>query len=171
MFDRKLCDEEKEEFILYRVVVLREGAEAYKNLCRDKRFTVRPFKYDPEEDKFEREKKNELAKKRKTQWSYLLRWCTTTYAEVFSAWIHIKAIRLYVEAVLRYGLPVDFKSMLIEPVKSKDKQLRGVLRSLYGNLAGSNSNLTTQLDPNETDLSGLGADFYPYVYLPLQISD
>jgi len=167
----KLCDEGTEEFILYRVVVLREGAEAYKNLCRDKRFTVRPFKYDPEEDRIEKEKKAELAKKRKAQWAYLIRWCPTTYAEVFSAWIHIKAIRLYVEAVLRYGLPVDFKAMLLEPSKGKDKQLRGVLRQLYGNLAGGNAALTTQLDPNETDLSGLGADFYPYVYLPLSIQD
>ena len=28
--------------------------------------------------------------------------------EVFSAWVHICAIRLFVESILRYGLPPSF---------------------------------------------------------------
>ncbi len=69
------------------------------------------------------------------------------------------------------SLPFSLLFLFLQPSKGKDKQLRGVLRQLYGNLAGGNAALTTQLDPNETDLSGLGADFYPYVYLPLSIQD
>jgi hypothetical protein len=59
----------------------------------------------------------------------------------------------------------------MEPQRNKDKQLRTVLKQLYGKLAGANTNLTTALDSNEVDLSGFGADFYPYVYLPLNLSD
>lgn len=100
-----------------------------------------------------------------------MRWCTTTYAEVFTGWVHLKAIRLYVESVLRYGLPFNSQAILLEPTRNKDRQLRDVLKTLYGNLAGNNANLTTALDPNETDLSGLGADFYSYVYLSLNFAD
>ena len=34
-------------------------------LCR---FTVRPYKYDPAEEKAEKQKKTELAQKKKTLW-------------------------------------------------------------------------------------------------------
>jgi V-type H+-transporting ATPase subunit C len=167
---KKIYDDGKDEFLLYRVVVMKEGLETFKMACRERRFTIRPFKFDAAEDRADRERKVELSKKKKAAHTYLMRWCTTTYAEIFSSWIHIKAIRLYVEAVLRYGLPVSFTASLLEPQKGKDKALRSTLKQLYGKLAGSNVNLTSA-DPNEVDLSGLGADFYPYVYLPLNLVD
>jgi len=98
-----------------------------------------------------------------------MRWCITTYSDTFAAWIHLKAIRLYVEAVLRYGLPVDFSAAIIEPIHGKERYLRAALDQLYGKLA--NASLTQALDSSEPDLSGLGADFYPYVYLPLVLND
>jgi hypothetical protein len=33
----------------------------------------------------------------------LIRYCRTNFAEAFVAWIHLKAIRVFVESVLRYG--------------------------------------------------------------------
>jgi len=42
--------DDDDEFVLYRIIVMKKGADSYKNLCRDRRFTVRPFKYDPTED-------------------------------------------------------------------------------------------------------------------------
>jgi hypothetical protein len=44
-------------------------------------------------------------------------WCKSTYSEVFSAWVHVKAMRCFVESVLRYGLPVNFAASLLLPVK------------------------------------------------------
>ena len=171
-FSSVLCDIASDEFLLISVVVLRQGAEAYKNLCREKRFVVRPFKFDPSEDKADKERKEQLATKKKKLWNFLMRWCTTTYSEIFTAWIHLKAVRLYVESVLRYGLPFAATAALIEPGRGKEKQLREILKQLYGQrLAGGNAALTQQLDANEPDISGLGADFYPYVYLSLNVSD
>ena len=50
------------------MIVLRQGVENYKNLCREKRYTVRPFKFDPAEDRAEQEKKVALASKKKSLW-------------------------------------------------------------------------------------------------------
>jgi hypothetical protein len=75
----------------------------------------------------------------------------------------LKAIRLFVESVLRYGLPVNFQAYLLKVAVGKDKQLRAALGELYSNLAGAA--LTAQGDSSEVDFSGLGQDFYPYVYL------
>jgi small-conductance mechanosensitive channel len=160
---------EDAEFILYRIVVLRKGLDLFKNLCRERRYTVRDFKFDPGQDEQNKKNMAALDKHKKKLWNFLVVWCKTTFADVFSAWIHIKAMRTFVEAVLRYGLPVDFTSTLVLPSKGHDKKLREVLKQLYSNLASAN--LTQQLDSAEPDLSGFGQDFYPYVYLTLNLGD
>jgi hypothetical protein len=44
----------------------------------------------------------------------LLRVCKVNFSEVFSTWLHIKALRVYVEAILRYGLPPNFQGMVLK---------------------------------------------------------
>jgi len=157
------------EFSLYRILVLKKGAEHIKNLCREKRYTVRPFKYDPEEDKKSEGEKERLTASRYRQWKFLYQWCITTYEESFLFWVHVKAIRIYVESVLRFGLPADIVATVLEPKKGKEQKLRATLKDLYSTLP--NAELAHELDAGETDLSGFGSDFYPYVYFALKVSD
>ncbi len=58
----------------------------------------------------------------------------------------------------------------LQPRKGLEKKLREALTDLYSKLSGDAS-LAEQLDSGETDLSGMGADFYPYVYLPITLSE
>ena len=89
---------------------------------------------------------------------------------MFSAWIHLKAVRLYVESVLRYGLPVSFTAMLLEAQRNKEQKLRAELKNLYGKLAGGNVNLAA--GENEPDIGGLtSGEFYPYVSLTVNLQD
>eukprot|EP00475_Leptophrys_vorax_P026338 TRINITY_DN3711_c0_g1_i1.p1 TRINITY_DN3711_c0_g1~~TRINITY_DN3711_c0_g1_i1.p1 ORF type:complete len:507 (+),score=170.05 TRINITY_DN3711_c0_g1_i1:48-1568(+) len=150
-------------FALYRIVVMGLGAEVYKNVLRSYKFTVRPFKYDPNEVKMQGDQEEALKEDRKKRWRKLLHWTIGSFSEVFRAWIHLKAIRLFVESVLRYGLPVNFQAFLLKVALGKDKILRAALGELYSGLAGAA--LTAQGDSSEVDFSGLGQDFYPYVYL------
>jgi len=159
-----------DEFVLYRVVVMRKGADSYRNLCRDRRYTVRPFKYDPDDHKSQKDKRRSLELQKANVYRSLVNWCNTTFGELFNAWLHIKAMRVFVEAVLRYGLPDDFSSILLKPKKGFEKKLREALSELYSKLSGDSS-LADQLEAGETDLSGMGADFYPYVYLPINLTD
>jgi len=39
------------------------------------------------------------------------------------AWIHIKAIRIFVESVLRYGLPPRYTAVVVEPVLKNEKKI------------------------------------------------
>ncbi|XP_040351996.1 V-type proton ATPase subunit C 2 isoform X3 [Herpailurus yagouaroundi] len=65
----------------------------------------------------------------------LLRWLKVNFSEAFIAWIHIKALRVFVESVLRYGLPVNFQAVLLQPhKKSSTKRLREVLNSVFRHL-------------------------------------
>jgi len=164
--------DDDDEFILYRIIVMKKGADSYKNLCRDRRFTVRPFKYDPTEDQTQKDKKKLLDKQKTKLWTHIIRWAKTTYSDVFAAWIHIKTMRLFVESVLRYGLPVNFSASIIKPKKGGDKKLRQQLAELYQKLSGETSHPgEQQQDANEADISGFGAEFFPYVYLPVTLQE
>ncbi len=53
-------------------------------------------------------------------------------AQAFSAWIHICAVRLFVESILRYGLPPKFLAVLMKPQQKTAPKLRKLLASLFG---------------------------------------
>uniref|UniRef100_A0A3P9JA31 V-type proton ATPase subunit C n=1 Tax=Oryzias latipes TaxID=8090 RepID=A0A3P9JA31_ORYLA len=93
----------------------------------------------------------------------LVRWLKVNFSEAFIAWIHIKALRVFVESVLRYGLPVNFQAMLLQPNKKTMKKLREVLNDLYKHLDSS----AAAIMDTAMDIPGLNLsqqEYYPYVY-------
>lgn len=65
------------------------------------RFTVRDFTFDEKALANEREKIRELENERQKLYGNLVRWLKINFSEIFSASIHIKALRVFVESVLR----------------------------------------------------------------------
>ena len=57
--------------------------------------------------------------------------------QAFSAWIHICAIRLFVESILRYGLPPQFLAVLLKPNQKNAAKLRKLLGSVFGSSGAS----------------------------------
>lgn len=92
----------------------------------------------------------------------LVRWLKVNFSEAFIAWIHIKALRVFVESVLRYGLPVNFQAMLLQPNKKNMKKLREVLYDLYKHLDSSAAIIDAAMDIPGLNLSQ--QEYYPYVY-------
>ncbi|MGH0120672.1 UNVERIFIED_CONTAM: hypothetical protein FKN15_035058 [Acipenser sinensis] len=100
----------------------------------DSRFAVREFNFNEKELQSEKEEMTRLAADKKQQYGPLLRWLKVNFSEAFIAWIHVKALRVFVESVLRYGLPVNFQALLLQPNKKSMKRLRDVLNALYKHL-------------------------------------
>jgi len=172
---KKLADELGDEFVLFRIVVFKKGADTLKNLCRERRYTVRAFAFDAEEEKDLGEKKAMLLKQKKKLKNFVTTWTKTAFGEVFAAWIHLKAMRLFVEAVLRFGLPVNFLAYLLEPKKGQEKNLRAALGEAFKHLIPSNEQTKDSLESaiagGDADLSGLStAEYYPYVYVPVEFN-
>jgi V-type H+-transporting ATPase subunit C len=99
----------------------------FTKACRDKRIVVRDFKYDPSQASKSAMAMEQLQVEVDGMKSGLMRWCKTHYGEAFVAWMHIKVIRVFVESVLRYGLPVDFTAVLYKVASGKDQQLTQAL--------------------------------------------
>ena len=112
-----------------------------------------------------------LLSDKKQQYGPPLRWFKVNFREAFIAWIHIKALRAFVESVLRYGLPVNFQAVLLQPRKrSCTKRLREVLNSVFRHLdeAAAASVLDASVEIPGLQLSN--QDYFPCVYFHIDLS-
>uniref|UniRef100_A0A8C0DS43 V-type proton ATPase subunit C n=1 Tax=Balaenoptera musculus TaxID=9771 RepID=A0A8C0DS43_BALMU len=149
---------------LFRVI------DDFKTKAKENKFTVREFYYDEKEIKREREEMTRLLSDKKQQYGPLLRWLKVNFSEAFIAWIHIKALRVFVESVLRYGLPVNFQAVLLQPhKKSSTKRLREVLNSVFRHLdeVAAASILDASVEIPGLQLSN--QDYFPYVYFHIDL--
>nr|XP_015851010.1 V-type proton ATPase subunit C 2 isoform X3 [Peromyscus maniculatus bairdii] len=166
----KLIAEDKEAG-LFTVTLFRKVTEDFKVKAKENKFIVREFYYDENEIKREREEMNRLLSDKKQQYGPLLRWLKVNFSEAFIAWIHIKALRVFVESVLRYGLPVNFQAVLLQPQKkSATKRLREVLNSVFRHLdeVAAASILDASVEIPGLQLSN--QDYFPYVYFHIDLS-
>uniref|UniRef100_A0A8C3CC91 V-type proton ATPase subunit C n=1 Tax=Cairina moschata TaxID=8855 RepID=A0A8C3CC91_CAIMO len=155
---------------LFTVTLFRKVMEDFKAKARENRFMVREFCFDEKELKCEKEELMKLASDKKQQYGPLLRWLKVNFSEAFVAWIHVKALRVFVESVLRYGLPVNFQAMLLQPNRKSIKRLRDVLNVVFKHL--DEVAAASIMDPG-MDIPGLqlsNQEYYPYVYFKIDLS-
>eukprot|EP00588_Corethron_pennatum_P012081 CAMPEP_0194278660 /NCGR_PEP_ID=MMETSP0169-20130528/11773_1 /TAXON_ID=218684 /ORGANISM="Corethron pennatum, Strain L29A3" /LENGTH=424 /DNA_ID=CAMNT_0039022895 /DNA_START=82 /DNA_END=1356 /DNA_ORIENTATION=+ len=106
--------------------------EEFVKCCKEKRFVVRDFKYDPTQASKSAMQMEQMQVEVEGMKTGLTRWCRTHYGEAFVAWMHIKVIRVFVESVLRYGLPVDFTAVLYKAARNKESDLIASLDNAFG---------------------------------------
>ncbi|XP_061804979.1 V-type proton ATPase subunit C 1-A-like [Nerophis lumbriciformis] len=148
---------------LFSVTLFLKAIDDFKHKARENKFSVRDFQYNEGEMKADKEEMTRLSTDKKKQFGPLVRWLKVNFSEAFIAWIHIKALRVFVESVLRYGLPVNFQAMLLQPSKKTTKKLREVLNELYKHLDSS----AAAIIDSAMDIPGLNLsqqEYYPYVY-------
>ncbi|KXJ80786.1 V-type proton ATPase subunit C isoform X1 [Aedes albopictus] len=158
------------DYALCTVTLFKKVVDEFKLHARERKFVVREFTYNEEELAAGKNEITKLVTDKKKQFGPLVRWLKVNFSECFCAWIHVKALRVFVESVLRYGLPVNFQAILIHPNKKNTKRLRDVLMQLYGHLDGSAASSGGNAD--NVDIPGLGfgqSEYYPYVYYKLNI--
>lgn len=162
----KLLHEDNEHG-LFSVTLFHKVVDEYKLHARENKFVVRDFTYNEEELTAGKNELSKLINDKKKHFGPLVRWLKVNFSECFICWIHVKAIRVFVESVLRYGLPVNFQVVVMQPNRRSIKRLREVLGNLYAHL--DSTAVAGQVD---VDIPGLGftsGEYYPYVYFKLNI--
>ncbi|GAB1859343.1 V-type proton ATPase subunit C [Camponotus japonicus] len=160
------------EYGLFTITLFRKVMDEFKLHAREKKFIVRDFTYNEEELAAGKNEITKLVTDKKKQFGPLVRWLKVNFSECFCAWIHVKALRVFVESVLRYGLPVNFQAILLHPHKKCAKRLRDVLNQLYAHLDSSATGTPAQHNQDNLDIPGLGfgqSDYFPYVYYKINV--
>lgn len=144
---------EDSDYILVTAVIFQRSLDQFKHACREYGFQPRDH-HSGDSDQSHSEQREQLERNFESKRSELEEWCRTSYGEAFTAQLHLYAIRLFVESILRYGLPPSFLSVLLLPHKKAEKKLRQVLASNFGQ-SGSYYKNVEQDESSE--------DVYPYV--------
>lgn len=159
---------EEGDYALYTVVVFRRVADEFRSEARAKGFQVRDYTHDPEATVTRETEEGALREGVSTKEQALLVWCRTSYVEAFTSWVHLSAVRVFSESIMRFGLPPQFLAALVRPQPKMDKRLRTALSALF---AGRDAHHWTAAE--DTAAMGVGAlsaeDLHPYVSLTLNI--
>ena len=178
----ELLTKDSDGYSMYSIHVVRgrddQFLESFKTSCQKMRYTVREY------DLAARLKKNqptkslkkiirELQSNERDAKLDLLKRCPAYFNTVYTALAHIKAIRVFAESVLRYGVPANFISVVVDYSGSSRVQIRAekALGELYAGLDilgiskldTSGKDKTNQAEQNLLDKSQ--QRFYPYVYI------
>lgn len=103
-----------DEFTLFAVTTFKKYSTEFVHKCRERRWTPRDYKYKEGGKEEEAKEADQLTRDAQKQWGEALRLGRTGYSESAMIWIHVLALRVFVETVLRYGLPLDFVCGLIQ---------------------------------------------------------
>jgi V-type H+-transporting ATPase subunit C len=158
---------EDTEYGLYRVILFKKVLDEFKANAREKRYTIREYTFNQNAMDEELIKKNREETELAQVKAMLGNWCNVNYAESYSMLVHLKAARVFVESVLRFGLrPTmgdmmpNYKACFIQPKKGKTEQLRKALATLFPGAMVDGE--------EESSVPGATGEFYPYVYTAIE---
>lgn len=103
-----------DEFTLYAVTTFKKYSPEFIHNVREKRWTPRDFKYVDGGGEQEKREVEDLKREERKVWGEALRLGRTGYSEGAMIWVHVLALRVFVETVLRYGLPLEFVCGLVQ---------------------------------------------------------
>ena len=103
-----------DEFALYAVTTFKKHSAEFVHKVRERRWTPRDFKFVDGGGEIEKKEVEDLKREERKVWGEALRLGRTGYSEGAMIWVHVLALRVFVETVLRYGLPLEFVCGLVQ---------------------------------------------------------
>merc|ERR1711920_903170 len=141
---------------IWRVVVFKSDAENFKRACRERRVVPRDFEYNEEGYNKLLEQRKQVDAQVARQHDLVRGLYQAAWSDAMVAWVHIKAMRVFVESVLRFGTPPKFASYVVSPKASATVAARRTLASILG----KGQSHSDKKDDGEGD-----DEYFPYVSL------
>ncbi|KAF5382977.1 hypothetical protein D9757_006313 [Collybiopsis confluens] len=126
-----------DEYTLFGVVIFRRVHDEFIQQCRENKFINRDFVYSDTDINKQRQELDMADVTERELWTELLHLSRTNFSESFQILVHLKVIRLFVESVLRYGLPANYLGIVIQPDPKSSKKIFNVLQAHLSYLGSS----------------------------------
>merc|ERR1711972_56674 len=127
--------------------------------CREKRFVAKDFEYSEEKYKKLKAQREQLEDAVKRQFELVKGLYSAAWSDAMVAWMHIKAMRVFVESVLRFGMPPCFASFVVSPKASAAANARKALAEVLGK-QGQSGPWAEKMGAAGDDE---GEEYFPYV--------
>ncbi|MCJ1314262.1 Vacuolar ATP synthase subunit C [Agyrium rufum] len=177
-----------DEYILFAVTGFKKYANDWLHKVREQRWVPRDYKTTSGGGKDgkggaksaedERKELESVRKEERKLWGETLRIAHTGWGEAVMGWIHILALQVFVESVLRYGLPLDFVAGLVKTTPKLSKKARASLDTKFSYLAGNalgrdkkgRPTKDSGADMQAAGQMGEGSDYTAYVCYEFEIN-
>ncbi|XP_063080307.1 V-type proton ATPase subunit C 1-B isoform X2 [Engraulis encrasicolus] len=159
---------EEQEGAIFTVTLFKKAVGDFKKNAIKNRFTVREFSL--EEAERQKQEMGRLTVDKKEQYGTFVRWLKVNFSEVFVAWIHLKALRVFTESVLRYGLPVSYQVILLQPDRKSVKKLRELLCSLFTHLDTAAAASKPDLGVDIPGVTTAQQEYFSYICYSININ-
>ncbi|KAL9251530.1 V-type proton ATPase subunit C-like protein [Drosera capensis] len=158
---------EDNDYALHTVTLFTRVADNFRAKARERGFQIRDFEYSAETQNSRKQELQKLVQDQETLRNSLLQWCYSSYGEVFSAWMHFCAVRIFTESILRYGLPPSFLSCVLAPSTKSEKKVRSILEGL----CDTGNSMYWKSEDDAGAMGGLAgeADAHPYVSFTINL--
>ena len=151
---------------MVNVSVFRKYKEDFAQACRENKYIVRDFRFDSSLAQKSAEELEDARDKEKFELKKFSESLKVVFSETFQALTHVKLLRLYVESVLRYGLPTDYAYVVIN---LDDKSSSKLLPPLIQHFAHLSPSLASKVNDRSGDVNIggeyaglLDQDIYPF---------
>ncbi|KAI6713062.1 hypothetical protein JHW43_004433 [Diplocarpon mali] len=172
-----------DEFTLFAVTTFKKFSAEFQHKCREMKWTPRDYKYIEGGKEEERKEIEKTSRDERKVWGEALRLGRTGWSESVMIWIHVLTLRVFVETVLRYGLPLDYVCGLIKGNPKAAKKAKIALDSAYSYLGGNafGRDKKGKITKDDSALSsemaaagvaghgGEGSEYSAYVYYNFEI--
>lgn len=148
------------DYKLFRILHLNAETmeDDLKTSCEQHKFTFRKFEQGGIEAARETsQEEQDLVNEQKRLTQQVIMYIKSNFSEMFVAYMHLKAIRVFVESVLWYSLPPNFQVMLIQPNERNETALRQKMAQQFQGAKCS------QVVADESE------DNHPYVSMDLEL--
>ncbi|KAJ4295801.1 Vacuolar ATP synthase subunit C [Collariella sp. IMI 366227] len=169
-----------DEFTLFAVTTFKKTSAEFLQKCREQKWTPRQYKYVEGGKEEEQRELDRVAREEKKVWGEALRLGRMGWSETVVIWTHVMTLRVFVETVLRYGLPLEFVCALIKTTPKLAKKVKTALDSSYSYLGGNafgrdkkgrvtkdDAALTSEMAA--AGLGGEGSEYTAYVYYEIEL--
>ncbi|GMK55598.1 hypothetical protein CspeluHIS016_0206540 [Cutaneotrichosporon spelunceum] len=103
------------DFVLVTVTIFKKVHDDFVHKSREHKYIVRDFKWDDEGLENQKKELARLEQEEKELWTELLRLTRINFSEAYQLLAHLKTVRMFVESVLRYGLPAEYAGVIVKP--------------------------------------------------------
>jgi V-type H+-transporting ATPase subunit C len=117
-----------DEFVLFAVATFKKHSAEFLAKCREQKWTPRQYKYVEGGRQEEQRELDRVTNEERKVCGEALRMGRTGWSESVMIWIHVMTLRVFVEAVLRYGLPLDYVSVLVKVSQSAASQPTSLIK-------------------------------------------
>jgi V-type H+-transporting ATPase subunit C len=103
-----------DEFTLYAVTTFKKYSTEFVHKAREQKWIPRDYKVQEGGKEEEARELEKVEREEKRLWGEALRLGRISWGEAVVCWVHVLALRVFVETVLRYGLPLEFVCGLVK---------------------------------------------------------